>query len=87
MGAREAPARAPRRHAVRVLVQGPAETVRERLPTGLALLEEAPHGWVRVALEAEALDWVPGLLAGLRLPFRVEAPEELRVELRSVAAG
>ncbi|MFC4942900.1 helix-turn-helix transcriptional regulator [Pseudonocardia sp. GCM10023141] len=81
-------AQAPRRHAVSVRVQGTVERVRSRLPTGLATVHPVPDrdGWVRVRLQAERLDWVPAVLAGLDLPFAVEEPEALRDLLRSLAA-
>jgi predicted DNA-binding transcriptional regulator YafY len=80
-------ARTPYRHAVSVLVDGTVEQVRERFPAGLAVVEEVPGGagWVRVRLRAERLDWVPGVLAGVGRPFVVEAPDELRDLVRSLA--
>jgi predicted DNA-binding transcriptional regulator YafY len=42
-------------------------------------------GWVRVRLQAERLDWIPAVLAGLNLPFAVEHPEALRGLVRSLA--
>ncbi len=79
-------ARAPWRHAVSVRVHAPADEVRRRLPTGIAVVEECDDpGWVRVRLRAERLDWVPALLAGLGRPFVVEQPAALRDEVRSLA--
>jgi len=37
-------------------------------------------------MRAERLDWVPGVLAGLGLPFVVERPDALRGLLRTLAA-
>ena len=74
------------RHDVRVLVQGGADEVRAQLPDRLAtVLDSGEPGWVRVRLEAEHLDWVPAVLAGLSGSFRVEAPEELRQLVRDLA--
>jgi predicted DNA-binding transcriptional regulator YafY len=81
-------AEAPRRHDVRLRVQGPAELVRSRFPAGIAGVDDDPDadGWVRVRLWVEELDWVPGVLAGLGLPFAVEQPVALQELLRSLAA-
>lgn len=69
----------PWRHEVVVHVQGPAAVVRERLPKGLASVDPAEEdGWVVVRLRAERLDWLPGVLGGLGLPFVVRKPAELR---------
>ncbi|HEX2804862.1 MAG TPA: WYL domain-containing protein, partial [Kineosporiaceae bacterium] len=70
--------------------------VRGRLPRGIATVEPdagAPDsvdavddaGWVRVRLRAERLDWLPGVLAGLGLPFVVQEPAELRDVMRAWA--
>ena len=78
---------APRRHTVSVLVEGTAEQVRRSLPATLASVEEDTGipGRVRVLIRAERLDWVPGLLASLDLPFHVEGPDALRPLLRALA--
>ncbi len=75
----------PRAHAVSVRMEGTSEEVRRRLPAGLATVDELGDGWVRVRLQAERLDWVPGVLAGLNRSFVVEAPEALREEVRALA--
>jgi predicted DNA-binding transcriptional regulator YafY len=69
-------ARAPRAHAVSVLVEGRVEDVRRRLPDIAAV--SAAGDRVRVELMVEALEWVPAVLAGLDRPFTVERPAELR---------
>jgi predicted DNA-binding transcriptional regulator YafY len=78
---------APRRHLVSVLVAGTAEQVRRSLPATLATVQEDPGDpeRVRVLIRAERLDWVPGLLAAMDLPFDVEGPDELRPLLRALA--
>ena len=77
---------APWRHAVSVRVQAPADEVRRRLPASLAAVEALDEpGWVRVRLQAERLDWVPALLAGLGHPFVVEQPAALRDEVVALA--
>jgi predicted DNA-binding transcriptional regulator YafY len=80
-------ARMPYRHEVSLLVQGPAEQVRARFPAGIATVHDVAddEGWVRVQMRAERLDWVPGVLAGLSLPFVIECPDALRDLLRSLA--
>lgn len=77
---------APRRYTVSIRVQASDEQVRVRLPVGLALVEETDQpGWVRVRLQAERLDWVPALLAGLDHPFVVEEPAALRDGVKALA--
>lgn len=91
-------AAAPHRYEVTVLVAGPAAEVRRLFPPGLATVEDdhdgtspsdadrAPApGWVRVQMQVEQLDWVPGLLAGLGRPFVVEGPDQLRPLVRALA--
>jgi predicted DNA-binding transcriptional regulator YafY len=71
----------PWRHEVTIAVQGTADEVRTRLPRGIATIEpETGHGadWVLVRLRAQRLDWLPGVLAGLGLPFLVQEPAQLR---------
>ncbi|USX54234.1 YafY family protein [Lentzea sp. HUAS12] len=71
-------ATAPRRHEVTVRIEGTVEQIRTRLPASVALVEPLPEGWYRVELKVERLDWLPGVLASLDLPFVVERPDELR---------
>jgi len=81
-------AQTPYRHEVLLRVQGPAEQVQARFPAGIATLHDSTDGdgWIRVQMRAERLDWVPGVLAGLGLPFVVERPDALRGLLRTLAA-
>ena len=71
-------ATAPYRHEVTVRIEGTVEQIRTRLPASVALVEPDAEGWCRVELRAERLDWLPGVLASLDLPFVVERPDELR---------
>jgi predicted DNA-binding transcriptional regulator YafY len=74
-------AETPWRHKVVVAVQGTPDQVRARLPRGVATVEPHPaHGpdWVLVQLRAEQLDWLPGVLADIGLPFVVQEPTQLR---------
>jgi predicted DNA-binding transcriptional regulator YafY len=77
-------ATAPWTHQVSVRVSGTVDDVQRRLPLGLAVV--TPLGdEVRVELRAESLDWVPAVLAGLDLPFVIEAPDELRQRVAQLA--
>lgn len=71
-------ATAPHRHEVTVRIQGSAEQIRTRLPASVAVVEPLPEGWSRVELRVERLDWLPGVLASLDLPFVIERPDALR---------
>lgn len=80
-------ATAPYRHEVSLRVRGTAERIRTRLPPGVAVVTELPPadgadpadgGWCRAELRVARLDWLPGVLAALDLPFVVERPDELR---------
>jgi predicted DNA-binding transcriptional regulator YafY len=77
-------ARTPWTHAVSLRVDGTADQVIARLPTGIATVHEIDAERVRVELRAERLDWVPALLARLDLPFVVEQPAELRELVRAL---
>lgn len=89
-------ATAPYRYAVTLRIQGTAEQIRTRLPGSVAIVTEAPPSaagadappdhWSRVEIRAERLDWLPGVLASLDLPFVVERPDELR-DLVAALAG
>ncbi|WP_189223899.1 helix-turn-helix transcriptional regulator [Saccharothrix coeruleofusca] len=77
----------PYRHEVVLRVRGTAEQIHTRLPAGIATVTEAPSvdragsdstRWSRVELRVERLDWLPGVLASLDLPFLIERPDELR---------
>ena len=80
----ESLATAPYRYEVSVVVEATVDEVRDRLPASIATLEPV-EGGVRVAIRAERLDWVPGLLVGLDRPFRIEQPDELRDLVRALA--
>ncbi|MFF7653087.1 helix-turn-helix transcriptional regulator [Streptomyces sp. NPDC007983] len=76
-------ATAPYRHRVTLRIQGTAEQIHTRLPASVAIVEEIPSRppsppWSRVELRVERLDWLPGVLASLDLPFVIERPDELR---------
>jgi len=79
-------ARAPRRHEVTLRVHGTLEQIRRRLPASVAQVREsADDGWHHVEIQAERLDWLPGVLASLDLPFVIERPGELRDRVLALA--
>jgi predicted DNA-binding transcriptional regulator YafY len=78
---------APHRHAVSLRVEGTAEQVRRLLPPGLATVQECTdgRGRVRVRMQAERLEWVPAVLAGMDRPFEIEHPDALRPLVQALA--
>ncbi|AYF97768.1 helix-turn-helix transcriptional regulator [Protaetiibacter intestinalis] len=76
----------PRAHVVRVRVDAGLDAVLRRFPPGAATVETADDGWLRIELRAERLDWVAAAIAGLDRPFVIEQPDELRDEVRALAA-
>lgn len=80
-------AEAPHRHAVLLRVEGTAEQVRPLFPRGIATVHDCAdsRGWVRVRIQAERLDWVPAVLAGIGRPFVIEEPEALRPLVQALA--
>jgi predicted DNA-binding transcriptional regulator YafY len=74
-------------HAVSVRVKGSEQEVRMRIPGPMIAVDPVggEPGWLRVRWRVERLDWVPSVLAGLGLPFVIEAPEELRDGVRALA--
>jgi predicted DNA-binding transcriptional regulator YafY len=74
----------PYRHEISVVLELDAETARRRIPRAVGTLTETPDG-VRLTARAERLDGAAAMLAGLGCPFTVEAPAELRDEVRALA--
>jgi len=72
-------------HEVVVVLEAPLAEARERIPRVVGELTEVPDG-VRLTARAQRLAGAAELLAGLPWPFRVERPDELRTELRALAA-
>src|SRR5262249_8531627 len=70
---------------VEVLLELPLEEARARISPALGTLEETADG-VLLRCWANGLDWVAHFLAGLRCPFSVQRPPELRDALRRLAA-
>jgi predicted DNA-binding transcriptional regulator YafY len=87
-------ATAPYRHHVSLRVRGTAGQIHARLPASVAVVTaaastggadpEAEH-WAHVELRVEQLDWLPGALAALDLPFVVERPDDLRERVAALA--
>ncbi|MEL5989783.1 YafY family protein [Microbacterium phosphatis] len=80
----------PWRHEVSVRMAGSPEDVARAFPPGIAIVDPHPDTvagdeWCIVRLRAERLDWVAALLAGSNRAFTIEAPDELRAELRALA--
>ncbi len=79
-------ARAPYRHEVTLRIQGTLEQIRKRLPASIAEVRAyEDEDWQRLEIRAESLDWLPGVLAALDLPFVIERPEELRDRVLALA--
>jgi predicted DNA-binding transcriptional regulator YafY len=79
-------AQAPRRHKVTLRIQGTLQQIRRRLPASIAEVQEREdQGWQHVDIRAESLDWLPGVLATLDLPFVIERPDELRDRVIALA--
>jgi predicted DNA-binding transcriptional regulator YafY len=70
---------------VEVVLHGPADDVRRRLPRTLGTLEPHPDGTLLRA-RAEHADGMARMLAGLEWRFTVLRPEEVRVAVREHAA-
>jgi predicted DNA-binding transcriptional regulator YafY len=78
-------ARLPRAWEIEVRLEAPIDEIAARLPPTVA--ELAPDGAVtRLTMRADSLDWVAGVLAGLRTDFCVIRPDELRERLARLAA-
>jgi predicted DNA-binding transcriptional regulator YafY len=80
-------ARASYRHEMTLRVRGTVEQIRRRLPASVAeVVQDGDEGWQRVEIRAESLDWLPGVLAVLDLPFVIERPDALRDRVVELAA-
>ena len=73
------------RWSVEVLLEAALEEAREQVPPMGVALEEA-EGGVLMRSSTSDLGWMARVLAGLRCPFVVRRPPELREELRRHAA-
>jgi len=73
------------RWSVEVLLEAAPEEAREQVPPMGVVLEEV-EGGVLMRSSTSDLGWMARVLAGLRCPFVVRRPPELREELRRHAA-
>ncbi|MFJ8957871.1 helix-turn-helix transcriptional regulator [Lentzea sp. NPDC102401] len=73
------------RHEVTLRIRGTTEQIRTRLPASVAIITESAPDWSHVELRVERLDWLPGVLASLDLPFVIERPDELRDLVEALA--
>ena len=78
-------ARATYRYEISLLVEGSVDDVRRLFSPVVATVQGGEKGWARVRINAERLDWVPALLAGLGVPFVIEQPDALRGLVRTLA--
>jgi predicted DNA-binding transcriptional regulator YafY len=74
----------PYQYEVTLRIQGTAEQIRTQLPASVAIVTETNH-WSQVELRVATLDWLPGVLATLDLPFTIERPTELRERVIALA--
>ena len=58
------------------------EEAREQVPTLGIVLEEMPNESVILRSSTSDIDWMTSVLAGLRFPFAVRKPPELREALK-----
>jgi predicted DNA-binding transcriptional regulator YafY len=85
-------AEAPHTHQVSLRARAEPAEVLAALPPGIATVHDLDaadpdvgRGWVRVRIQADRLEWLPAVLAGLAHPFVVEGPEELKVLVQRLA--
>jgi predicted DNA-binding transcriptional regulator YafY len=72
-------------HEASILLHTTLDAVRDRPPASIAQVTDV-DGAVRLRLRANRRDWIAAVLAWLGCTFVVEYPEELRAEVRSLAA-
>ncbi|MDG4800200.1 YafY family protein [Micromonospora sp. WMMD980] len=75
----------PYAHDISVVLHTSLAQARRRLPPSVGTLTEVPDG-VRLTTRVERLDGAAQMLAGLGWPFRIDRPDELRGEIRALAA-
>jgi predicted DNA-binding transcriptional regulator YafY len=76
----------PYAHEVSVVLHTGLAEARSRIPPSVGTLTEVPGG-VRLDTRAERLDGAARLLAGLGWPFTIDRPDELKTEVRALAAA
>lgn len=75
----------PYAHEISVVLHTDLAQARPRIPPAVGTLTEVPHG-VRLTARAERLDGAARLLAGLGWSFTIERPDQLKAEVRQLAA-
>ncbi len=73
------------RWSVEVVLEATLEEAREQVPALGIALEETPDGGVVLRSSTSDPDWMASVLAGLRFPFVVRRPPELREALKRKA--
>lgn len=82
---RESIATIPRRHTIEVTLKADLAAARRVFPAEFGLIEPHADG-VLLRTSADDLTWFARQLAGLPFPFSVQAPAQLRNEVRALAA-
>ncbi|GAA5190731.1 WYL domain-containing protein [Rugosimonospora acidiphila] len=75
----------PYAHDMSVVLHTSLAQARRRIPPSVGTLAEVPDG-VRLTARVERLDGAAQMLAGLGWPFTIERPDQLRNEVRALAA-
>jgi predicted DNA-binding transcriptional regulator YafY len=75
----------PYAHDVSVVLHTSLAQAQQRIPPSVGTLTEVPDG-VRLTARAERLDGAAQMLAGLGWPFTIDRPDELKDEVRTLAA-
>lgn len=75
----------PYAHDISVVLHTTLAQAQRRIPPSVGTLTEVPDG-VRLTTRAERLDGAAQMLAGLGWPFTIERPNELKDEIRALAA-
>lgn len=79
-------AQAERRWRVVLRMDAERARIRAHLPESVATLQPLDDGQgFRVEINAERLDWVPGVIAAVDADTIIEQPEELRAQVRRLA--
>lgn len=73
------------RWSVEVVLEATLEEAREQVPVLGIVLEETPNMGVILRSSTSDLDWITSVLAGLRFPFTVRRPLDLREALKRQA--
>ena len=75
----------PYAHDISVVLHTSLEQAQRRIPPSVGTLTEVPGG-VRLTARAERLDGAAQMLAGLGWSFTIDRPDELKDEVRALAA-